>query len=60
MPKRSAGMFLRMAWRRYGRLGSRRLAMPPNRHDCEVFHAVFEADVDGDNVRIITAYRPVL
>ena len=23
-----------------------------------VFHALFAADVDGDNVRIVTAYRP--
>jgi len=24
----------------------------------ETFHALFAADIEGDNVRIVTAYRP--
>ena len=28
------------------------------RHDRDVFHVLFAADVQGDNVRVVTAYRP--
>lgn len=28
------------------------------RHGKDVFHVLFATDVEGDNVRIITAYRP--
>jgi hypothetical protein len=28
------------------------------RHDQEAFHVLFAADVEGDNVRVVTAYRP--
>jgi len=27
-------------------------------HDFEYFHVLFAADVEGDNVRVVTAYRP--
>jgi hypothetical protein len=33
------------------------LAAPPG-PTVEPFHALFAADVEGDNVRVITAYRP--
>ena len=28
------------------------------RHDRDAFHVLFAADVQGDNVRVVTAYRP--
>ncbi len=28
------------------------------RHDGDAFHVLFAADVQGDNVRVVTAYRP--
>ena len=28
------------------------------RHGAEVFHVLFATDLEGDNVRVITAYRP--
>lgn len=28
------------------------------RHDQDAFHVLFAADVEGDNVRVVTAYRP--
>ena len=28
------------------------------RHDQDAFHVLFAADVPGDNVRVVTAYRP--
>ena len=28
------------------------------RHDAEAFHILFAVDVQGDNVRVVTAYRP--
>jgi hypothetical protein len=28
------------------------------RHGSEAFHVLFVADVEGDNVRIVTSYRP--
>jgi hypothetical protein len=28
------------------------------RHEPEAFHVLFAADVEGDNVRVVTAYRP--
>jgi hypothetical protein len=28
------------------------------RHDGEDFHVLFATDVEGDNVRVVTAYRP--
>jgi len=28
------------------------------RHGSEVFHVLFAADVAGDNVRVVTSYRP--
>jgi hypothetical protein len=28
------------------------------RHDPDAFHVLFAADVQGDNVRAVTAYRP--
>jgi hypothetical protein len=28
------------------------------RHDREAFHVLFAADVQGDHVRVVTAYRP--
>ena len=28
------------------------------RHGAEVFHVLFAVDVQGDNVRVVTAYRP--
>ena len=28
------------------------------RHDAEAFHVLFAFDVPGDNVRVVTAYRP--
>jgi len=28
------------------------------RYDRDIFHVLFAADVDGDNVRVVTAYRP--
>jgi hypothetical protein len=28
------------------------------RHESEVLHVLFAVDVDGQNVRVITAYRP--
>jgi hypothetical protein len=28
------------------------------RHGSEVFHVLCAADVEGDNVRVVTAYRP--
>jgi hypothetical protein len=27
-------------------------------HSSEYFHILFAADVEGDNVRVVTAYRP--
>jgi Domain of unknown function (DUF4258) len=27
-------------------------------HDSDYFHILFAADVDGNNVRVVTAYRP--
>jgi hypothetical protein len=27
-------------------------------HDRDAFHVLFAADVQGDNVRVVTAYRP--
>ena len=36
------------------RSGREGLAMGPQ----EVFHVLFAVDVAGDNVRIVTAYRP--
>ena len=27
-------------------------------HESESFHVLFAADIDGDNVRVVTAYRP--
>lgn len=27
-------------------------------HELEAFHVLFAADVEGDNVRVITSYRP--
>lgn len=27
-------------------------------HGSEYFHALFAADIEGDNVRVVTAYRP--
>ena len=29
-------------------------------HESDHFHTLFAADVDGDNVRVVTAYRPDL
>ncbi|HEV2055963.1 MAG TPA: DUF4258 domain-containing protein [Methylomirabilota bacterium] len=28
------------------------------RHGSEAFHVLFAADVEGDNVRVVTSYRP--
>jgi hypothetical protein len=28
------------------------------RHDDDAFHVLFAVDVPGDNVRVVTAYRP--
>ena len=28
------------------------------RHAADAFHVLFAADVQGDNVRVVTAYRP--
>jgi hypothetical protein len=28
------------------------------RHGSEAFHILFAVDVEGDNVRVVTAYRP--
>ena len=28
------------------------------RHGTEPFHVLFAVDVEGDNVRVVTAYRP--
>lgn len=28
------------------------------RHEGQAFHALFAADVEGDNVRVVTAYPP--
>ncbi len=28
------------------------------RHGAEAFHVLFAVDVEGDNVRIVTSYRP--
>jgi hypothetical protein len=28
------------------------------RHGSEAFHVLFATDVDGDNVRVVTSYRP--
>jgi len=28
------------------------------RYDMDVFHVLFATDVKGDNVRVVTAYRP--
>ena len=28
------------------------------RHEQDAFHVLFAADVPGDNVRVVTAYRP--
>ena len=28
------------------------------RHESEAFHVLFAADVEGDNVRVVTSYRP--
>jgi hypothetical protein len=28
------------------------------RHDHDAFHILFAADLQGDNVRVVTAYRP--
>mgnify|MGYP001159159138 CR=1 FL=1 len=28
------------------------------RHGTEAFHVLFAADVEGDNVRVVTSYRP--
>ena len=28
------------------------------RHDRDAFHVLFAADVQGDNVRVVAAYRP--
>lgn len=28
------------------------------RHGSEVFHVLFAVDVEGDNVRVVTSYRP--
>lgn len=28
------------------------------RHGPDAFHVLFAADVEGDNVRVVTAYRP--
>jgi hypothetical protein len=28
------------------------------RHEAEAFHVLFATDVGGDNVRVVTAYRP--
>jgi hypothetical protein len=27
-------------------------------HEGEAFHVLFAADIEGDNVRVVTAYRP--
>jgi hypothetical protein len=29
-----------------------------SRHEVRIFHALFAVDVDGDHVRIVTAYYP--
>ena len=28
------------------------------RHGADVFHVLFAADAEGDNVRVVTSYRP--
>lgn len=28
------------------------------RHGSDAFHVLFAADVEGDNVRVVTSYRP--
>ena len=28
------------------------------RHASEAFHVLFAADVEGDNIRVVTSYRP--
>ena len=28
------------------------------RHGADAFHVLFAADVEGDNVRVVTSYRP--
>jgi len=28
------------------------------RHDRDAFHVLFAVDVEGDNVRVVTSYRP--
>ena len=28
------------------------------RHGSDTFHVLFAADVEGDNVRVVTSYRP--